>query len=234
MRKLAYLFVAVCVSVSPALAVDYWGGPPEGEWTRGEPGSTWQNWHLCVPNTPDNPDEGNNPYAIDTPPLFEPVEGEWEWRNDWEGPEELGGFGIDGWHCISAAGGRVAVTIANRPEPNEIKKIFIQLTSSKGPSGVTVAGNGPDGPYAPGIFPTGKPHIQWPGPAPFGGSWYTYNYGLTLQPNPESETIFIDVVECTVIDQIVVDTICTPEPGSVVLIGLGGLVTLIRRRRRTA
>jgi hypothetical protein len=53
------------------------------------------------------------------------------------------------------------------------------------------------------------PQIQWPGPAPFGGAWYTYNYGLKIVPNPQVETVIIEVPFCTVIDQIVVDTVCT-------------------------
>ena len=51
-------------------------------------------------------------------------------------------------------------------------------------------------------------------------------------PNPESETITIDVAWCTVIDQIVVDTECiVPEPATLSLLGLGGLAFVIRRRR---
>jgi hypothetical protein len=93
-----------------------------------------------------------------------------------------------------------------------VKWIFLQITSSKAPSDVTVIGEGPGGPFTSGTWATGLPHIQWPGPAPFDGVWYTYNYGRYVSPNPERETILISVPECTVVDQIVVDTICTVEP----------------------
>ena len=92
-----------------------------------------------------------------------------------------------------------------------MKAIFLQITSSKAPSNVQVTGQGADGPYTSGTWQTGLPQIQWPGPAPYGGAWYTYNYGFVIRPNPESETIVIDVPYCTVVDQIVVDTICTND-----------------------
>jgi hypothetical protein len=38
---------------------------------------------------------------------------------------------------------------------------------------------------------------------------YTFNFGFVIRPNPQEETITINVPFCTVIDQIVVDTICT-------------------------
>ena len=96
---------------------------------------------------------------------------------------------------------------------------------------MSVVGSGPSTSYTSGTFSTGRPHIQWIEPAaPFGGVWYTYNYGLTIEPNPTSEMITITVPYCTVIDQIVVDTICIPEPASMALLALGS-VFLLRRRR---
>ena len=116
--------------------------------------------------------------------------------------------------------------------PDPFSLFFIQITSSKGPSDVSVVGSGPATSYTSGTFSTGRPDIQWPAPGPYPGSgpWYTYNYGLTIEPNPTSETVTITVPECAVIDQIVVDTICIPEPGTLGLLVLGGLAVLRRRR----
>ncbi|MBN2578899.1 MAG: PEP-CTERM sorting domain-containing protein [Pirellulales bacterium] len=227
MNRIFWGALALAIVAAPAtFAEDYWGGPPEGTWERGDPGTTWQNWHLCVNTLPDTPDEGNNPYGT---PFFEITSGTFEWANNWECPPELGGFGEDGWHCTQEGGGVVSVWIPNTPDPLRIKKMFVQITSTKAPSSVTPVGAGGE---TAGTWPTGLPQIQWPGPAPFGGSWYTYNYGLSLEPNPVGEWINIEVPYCTVIGEIVVDTICVPEPSTFVLLGCGAIGLLFCAWRR--
>jgi hypothetical protein len=51
-----------------------------------------------------------------------------------------------------------------------------------------------------------------------------------LYPNPLRETVTLALAEGQAIDQVVIDTICVPEPASLALLGLGGMA-LIRRRR---
>jgi hypothetical protein len=196
--------VALLLSATPASAEDVWGGPPDGWWDRGDSGSTYQLWDFETSMTPAYPTEQDNScgegYAD-----FD-LTG-WVWAPDWECPEDLDPSGtLDGWHCTSEPTGFVIITIPNTLDPDGIKWIFMQITSSKAPSSVTPV---PPAGGTSGTWPTGLPQIQHPGPAPFGGSWYTYNYGFWIIPNPESETIIIEVPYCTVIDQIVIDTICT-------------------------
>ena len=50
-----------------------------------------------------------------------------------------------------------------------------------------------------------------------------------LSPNPDWETIIIEVPITMTVDQIVVDTISVPEPATLLLLSLGGL--LLRRRK---
>lgn len=200
--------LALILLTAPSLAVDYWGGPPPDAWPRLAADATFQHWDFVQPVLP-LPDVWENPFGA--PALeFLPPTG-WEYDPAWECPPELDPTGfVDGWHCLEPTGGSVVITIPNQERPNNAKYIFLQLTSSKAPSSVTVSGHGgAPGGYTSGTWGTGLPHIQWPGPAPHGGVWYTYNYGLKVMPNPESETVVIDVPFCTVIDQIVVDTICT-------------------------
>ena len=205
MRKLmaivpALVLVAFC---APALAVDVWEGPPDGTWDRYDPNSTYVHWTFHQFNP--WPYEFYNPYG---PPIIElePIDG-WEYGM-WEAPPELGPAGtINGWHCTSPGGGHIMITIPNTPLVDGTKWIFMQVTSSKT---VHVIGAASPDMINSGTWNTGRPQIQWPGPAPFGGAWYTYNYGLFIQPNPTYEHIIINVQDCTVIDQIVIDTLCSP------------------------
>lgn len=192
----------------PALAVDYWGGPPQGAWTRGDPSSTFQHWNFETPALP-LPDVWQNPYGDPFLDFLPP--GGWEYGEQWECPIELDPRGfVSGWHCIAPEGGTVVLTIPNTEAIDGEKLIFLQITSSKAPTSVSAVGlGGNPGGYVTTPWMTGLPQIQWPGPAPFGGVWYTYNYGLRIVPNPQMETITIEVPFCTVIDQIVVDTLCT-------------------------
>jgi len=229
MNKSLYLGAIVLLCFAPlAMAVDYWGGPPPETWNRHDPGSTFQHWHFATGMECSTPELFDNPHGCPIAEIDD-LTG-WEY-GDWEAPPEMGGPIVSGWHAIAAGGGSITLTIPNTPDPNAIKYLFIQLTSSKAPSDVSVAGSGPATSYTSGTFPTGRSQIQWPAPGPYPGSgpWYTYNYGLTIEPNPTSETITITVPECTVIDQIVVDTICIPEPASLGLLVLGSLALLRRR-----
>ncbi len=209
MKKLALLMAALLVFCGArVLAVDYWGGPPPGTWLRGDVGTTYQHWDFAG-GTMDYPDEWDNPFGT---PFIETVTGLWAWDTQWECPTEMDPDGfVDGWHCTSPEGGAIDIWVPNSEDPDGMKFIFVQVTSSKAPSDVGVTGFG-GGVYSSGTWSTGVPHVQWGSPAPYGGSWYTYNYGLWVYPNPSGEVVTIEVVECTVIDQIVIDTICTREP----------------------
>jgi hypothetical protein len=205
MKKLSLILLALLIA-APVLAVDYYQGPPPGTWDRGEPGSTFQHWTFEEPIPEGPPMIFDNPFGL---PFFELV-GAFEF-GEWECPPEMDPRGfVTGWHCIDPDGGTILLHIPNTEFTNGAKTIFMQITSSKVPSDVEVEGHGSNpGGYTSGNWPTGLPHIQWGSPAPYGGSWYTYNYGRVIVPNPQAETITINVPYCTVIDQIVVDTICT-------------------------
>lgn len=209
MRTWSMLLLVLVLAATPVLAVDYWQGPPQGTWNRGDAGTTFEHWDFNNPNIPLIPDGWSNPYGE---PWGEFVPGPWTWGSDWPCPPSVNPSGfVTGWHCSYPGGGAVTLTIPNDSRPSANKYIFVQVTSTQSPTGVTVSASGP-GPYSYGTWPTGLPQIQHGGPAPFGGSWYTYTYGLKVQPNPASETITITVPFCCVIDQVVVDTICTDVP----------------------
>jgi len=54
---------------------------------------------------------------------------------------------------------------------------------------------------------------------------------MVLWPNPDWEMLLIDLPFGAAVDQIIVDTI-SPEPGTLALLAIGGVLALARRRRR--
>ena len=67
------------------------------------------------------------------------------------------------------------------------------------------------------------------GPRAHRNTWVT-----RIEPNPHSEDISFDFLANTNVEEIVIDTQCVPEPGSMVVMfsGLVGLVGFGIRRRK--
>ena len=127
----AVILLALVVS-PPALAEDLWQGPADGSWARGDPGSTWQHWDFCDPQE-FIPCMFENEYG---PPEFQfesPTQ--WQWSEHLPGPA---GHPVPSWWTPDD--GTMIFHVPNRPELDEIKKIFLQITSTKGPAGVTAFG----------------------------------------------------------------------------------------------
>jgi len=208
--KAVFLVLMMLCLTGTALAKDYWGGPPAENWHRGDPGSTFQHWDFNDPGVM-IPEVVDNPYGMPVADFMPPLPG-WEY-GEWECPVELDPSGfVTGWHCNDPAGGSITLNIPNTDIPGGRKSIFMQVTSTKGYTATVSGTGGNPGGYGTGTWQTGKPQIQWLGPAPFNGVWYTYNEGLWIIPNPQMETITLTFPYCAVVDQIVVDTICSPDP----------------------
>jgi hypothetical protein len=128
-----------------------------------------------------------------------------------------GSWTSDGW-TLSAVGS-MAFEVPNSPLSNWRKDIWVQITYQQvgvTPLSVTATAGGP---VVPGNLEQLSPLIPW----------MHATYSMTLLPNPTSETVTLGGE--VLIGQVVIETQCIPEPGSVALIGLGMGMLLWRRRQ---
>lgn len=226
--KIGILTIAVVLLFAAgqgAYAHDFWDLWQDKPWQRGDPGSTYQLWEFTENPGPE-PAAYSNPYGV---PLLLIGNGTYP---DWvPGPDQaviptwhLGSIeqGADG--TITEMPGTVELSIPNKPIPNFHKLVYVQITSDKG-----VLANQP-----PVSIPAWT-SVTSPGPIikhPYGG-WYTYNWLIEIRPNPDFEQITFTFPYSTNISQVVVDTICVPEPSALASLGTSGiLMGLVALRRR--
>jgi hypothetical protein len=224
MKRAIILAVSVVLICAPALADDLVDPP----WPRGSDGTTLQIWQFGDPGVYDpnegsysypEPDVDNNQYGVADLRTYTGV-GQ-EWLPDWGGRDGL-------WPLS----GLITIDIPNRQEPLPYKEIWIQLTwASQTPGSIPyLETEVPIGSEAgpPGVVtesslgPTGEP-------PPVGQDWMHTTYVIRIEPNPPWEHLRIG--GSIVVDQLVIDTICIPEPATVGLMALASIAVLRRRRR---
>jgi hypothetical protein len=196
----------VCLMVGSALADDL--NPPA--W-RGQPRTTFGEWEFSTNNPTPPPEPGylypwGLPSTTVAPGLFQ------NWMDNWG--ERQGVWPLSG---------EIHVTIPNNPEPLPYKDIWIQLTWAQ---------------QAPNVWPAVS-ETRFGVPAtllaevPLPNGWFHSTYEIQLQPNPDWEQVLI--TGAVNVDEMVIDTRCVPEPGTLVLFVLGGLAVggfaLFRRGR---
>lgn len=216
----------VCCFAASASADDLFPPP----W-RGADGSTVQEWDFVDMGVYDA-GTGSYDYAPDgvDVPLFNPY-GD-AIAHVWPG------IGQDYWDVwgdrdgVWPLSGTIQIDIPNSDVPNPYKEIWIQLTWAQ-----QVETSEP----FPGILVDSGYTVSDPevmndillGPTGTGtgdGQWHHTTWRFFIWDNPPFETITIDGT--VMVDQIVIDTICTvPEPATLAIVGLSGLVVLLRRRR---
>ena len=209
--KRLLLLVLMVAGVAPALANDIVPAP----W-RGAEGTTYARYEFLTPEDAPLPDQLVNPYGQPTA-LMTPGVGQ-QWWPDWGD--------VRGVWPLS---GRADFLIPNRPEPLPFKEIWIQLTwAEQVPEAAPVVLIGLPGaePKPATLFgsvilgPTGEP-------PPAGASWVHAVYTFRIEPNPPGELITIG--GAIMVDEIVIETICAPEPQSLAFLALAAM-PLLRRR----
>ena len=210
-RKYIY-FIAAAILLSSsfsAFADDL--TPPD--W-RGVPGTTLQIWEFNDDDNPALPEVDLNPYG--DPTAF--IEGDFPYTR-WLAVDQ-------GHEGVWLTEEFVLLDIQNTEitNPESFKNIWLQMTfytdQQTVPLIVTTPGANP--------FTLEPIFVQQV------DDYYSYAiWDILIEPNPTSELIYIMPRDCTLfVDQIVVDTRCIiPEPATVLLISLGGLALVVRRKR---
>lgn len=111
----------------------------------------------------------------------------------------------------------IRIELSNFPDEFDYKLIWLQITYTE------------DEPYI--ITDPAATSRELEQLLDLGDGWFHATYSIIIEPNPPSEVIFISPIPCAqFVDQIVIDTICIPEPVTVCLLGLGALALLRKRR----
>lgn len=190
---------------------------------RGDAATTYQAWGFDNDNSPADLDINSNPFGFPTatitgidPPLGPPdfIPPNTYWKDTDNGHQGV-------WRLYGDS--TMQLYIPNNPVPNDQKIIWIQMTYYA--SGYT--GAEPEFftyPSNVSLNPLSKVQVDE-------HFYYHATWEITIEPNPDEEWIILQPRDCTLyIDEIVVDTICIPEPASLgLLFGTSGLIVFIRR-----
>ena len=209
-KRVAFFSATLCLlfSFGSVLADDY--TPPP--WERGSDGTTYQRWEFDADTNPTGPDAwdyvpGDYEPAL-TPPTLTVL------GLETHKPIDYDKSGV--WKFED----KITIEIANFNNDNPSKEIWLQLTySASGPPDVYVDAGGARF-FGTQILEEAS------------GDYYVYAiWQIIIEPNPASEILFIAPRDCTAyVDEIVIDTICIPEPATVLMLALGGLALLRKRK----
>jgi hypothetical protein len=199
MKGCVFVLAAAALLSMPSLADDLF--PPA--W-RGSADTTFQEWTFDTDQYPDwQPEQADNPYGQ---PYIHTLDGGEHWDDSLPGDR----FGI-----FTVSSDTVFVELPNVPAANDWKLVYVQMTWWLSP------------PPDPISDPPGQVNLIQELSLPT--AWGYSSWEIWIPGNPPSETISFEAYSGTLyMDQLVVDTICTPEPSSIALLGIA--FVCMRRR----
>lgn len=198
------LVVGVMFAASPALAT------PLG------PGQTYQEWTFDDNDNPAIPEIDMNPYGTATAAISgAPGSAPPEWVSDLAGASGV-------WQAEQVI--QITLEIPNQEIRNPYKEIYLEI----GFLGDLEAFSVFPTPFG-GTVDLVDQQIELVGPA---DGWKKLTATYIIEPNPDSESICYSFSSDAVaaVDYVIVNTVCVPEPLTVSLLGLGGLLVLRKRR----
>jgi hypothetical protein len=208
MKRLVLIFMIVTLWLAvPALAVPSWRTNPPGQ-----PPTTYQKWTFDDDDYIDVvPEIYANVYGTPTANISasgivhtDPA----GWYDEY-----LGRYGV--WHGDITG---ITLYIPNTPNPY-VKELWVEV----GCRGNLISYDILD----PQVGVTDLGYTM----ESVGKGWQKLTFGFQIVPNPVFEVInFVLHDSGADVDYIIVDTICTPEPATIALFGLG-VLSLLRRRK---
>jgi hypothetical protein len=205
--ELTKRLVIVCAAVTFVAGSPAFAGLFEPPQWRGSEGSTYQEWHFLTSNPTPPPDFNDNPYGE---PLLK-VNTPYDWA--------------DGVWPLS---GEIDMYIPNWPEQRPEKEIWIELIWQRGdmdPNPFL-----PDEPIV-GVAPFESIQMSRKDVIDLNG-WTHSLFIINMWPNPPGE--WITVKGDILVDELIVDTRCIPEPATLVLFGMGAALMGLTRKGKFA
>jgi len=207
--------LVICASIFiPAVAAGH--NLIEPPWASAG-GTTFQDWTFDDADNPASPETVRNEYG-EAAALITVGNMGVGWLDSQPGFGSQTGF----WDLGS--GGTVVLDIDNRPLALPYKEIWVQVTYFADISAAPMV----DVPMAT-LIDSQTVVVEDLGM----GGWLLDQSSWRIEPNPLSEQIIVtaDPMWGSIVDQVVVHTICVPEPATTGLLAFGGLLLLRKERR---